>query len=185
MEEGEEEEEVEEVIIKYLIRNNYQYIFIYSKYLKILIPLLCLLVIACTVIYSKSIKTDISLNGEEKIVLEYGENYDDPGATGHFATLFSKNQEAKVEVNGKVDEKKLGTYSIEYKVSKFFHSSIVKRTVEIVDTVAPDIKLNMSSDYYCKIGEDYEEEGYIATDNYDGDITKDVINFNHLFFPKR
>ena len=48
------------------------------------------------------------------------------------------------------------------------------REVKIVDTKAPIIELNKIDGYYPKTGETYQEEGFTATDNYDGDITSKI-----------
>lgn len=46
--------------------------------------------------------------------------------------------------------------------------------VEEADTTPPQILLTRDKNYFVKAGEQYEEEGYAAYDNRDGDITKKV-----------
>ena len=47
-------------------------------------------------------------------------------------------------------------------------------TVE--DTVPPEIKLTTNPDHYTLPGHPYEEEGYTASDNVDGDLTDKVTH---------
>ena len=75
---------------------------------------------------------------------------------------------------GSVDSSKLGTYHIHYKAKKGIFSVQKSREVKIVDTKAPIIELNKIDGYYPKTGETYQEEGFTATDNYDGDITSKI-----------
>ena len=60
------------------------------------------------------------------------------------------------------------------KLKKVFFSVQKSREVKIVDTKAPIIELNKIDGYYPKTGETYQEEGFTATDNYDGDITSKI-----------
>ena len=79
-----------------------------------------------------------------------------------------------VTIKGSVDSSKLGTYHIHYKAKKGIFSVQKTREVKIVDTKAPIIELNKIDGYYPKTGETYQEEGFTATDNYDGDITSKI-----------
>ena len=79
-----------------------------------------------------------------------------------------------VTIKGSVDSSKLGTYHIHYKAKKGIFSVQKSREVKIVDTKAPIIELNKIDGYYPKTGETYQEEGFTATDNYDGDITSKI-----------
>ena len=46
--------------------------------------------------------------------------------------------------------------------------------VDVVDTQAPVISLACDSDVTIEAGESYEDAGFSANDNYDGDITDKV-----------
>lgn len=96
------------------------------------------------------------------------------GATAAFNTPASKNVPLNVTIKGSVDSSKLGTYHIHYKAKKGIFSVQKSREVKIVDTKAPIIELNKIDGYYPKTGETYQEEGFTATDNYDGDITSKI-----------
>ena len=117
---------------------------------------------------------NINLNGSPKETIEYGDTYTEQGATAAFNTPASKNVPLNVTIKGSVDSSKLGTYHIHYKAKKGIFSVQKSRDVKIVDTKAPIIELNKIDGYYPKTGETYQEEGFTATDNYDGDITSKI-----------
>ena len=104
----------------------------------------------------------------------FGDTYTEQGATAAFNTPASKNVPLNVTIKGSVDSSKLGTYHIHYKAKKGIFSVQKSREVKIVDTKAPIIELNKIDGYYPKTGETYQEEGFTATDNYDGDITSKI-----------
>lgn len=117
---------------------------------------------------------NINLIGSPKETIEYGDTYTEQGATAAFNTPASKNVPLNVTIKGSVDSSKLGTYHIHYKAKKGIFSVQKSREVKIVDTKAPIIELNKIDGYYPKTGETYQEEGFTATDNYDGDITSKI-----------
>jgi peptidoglycan/xylan/chitin deacetylase (PgdA/CDA1 family) len=117
---------------------------------------------------------NINLNGSPKETIEYGDTYTEQGATAAFNTPAFKNVPLNVTIKGSVDSSKLGTYHIHYKAKKGIFSVQKSREVKIVDTKAPIIELNKIDGYYPKTGETYQEEGFTATDNYDGDITSKI-----------
>ena len=49
-----------------------------------------------------------------------------------------------------------------------------ERVVHVADTTAPQITLSGNENTYVEIGSTYEEPGYTAQDNCDGDVTDDV-----------
>lgn len=113
----------------------------------------------------------ISLKGSKSILIEYGESFEEPGFK---ATYLGKNITDKVWIEGNVDNKVLGEYKLTYKVRKNKITITKERKVKIVDTVKPVITLNGEKDANICPNAVYKEEGYIAVDNYDGDITKNV-----------
>ncbi len=121
-------------------------------------------------------RVELTLEGEKEITLEFGEHFQDPGAKGIYyapaTVLIATN--AQVQVEGKVDETKLGTYTLTYTVSYEDMQKTLQRIVHIVDTTAPVITLVTDPAYYTQPGEAYQEEGFTAVDNYDGDVTDQV-----------
>lgn len=120
---------------------------------------------------------DLSLHGDKEIILEYGATYDEPGATatGCGTHLKKEPQTLEVQVNGQVDTDKLGTYQVVYSAEFEGTEETETRTVTVVDTVVPEIVLVSDPEYFTFPNQSYVEEGYTASDNYDGDLTDQVI----------
>ena len=146
----------------------------------LLIPVLLALVIGCGVyVYTYHInqfRLELTLNGEEQMILEYGQSYEEPGAAARFygTRLIPDGVEVDVRTEGIVDEQRLGTYRIRYGAShERWHAERI-RTVEIIDSVPPRIWLAETPGSYVIPGDTYREEGFMARDNYDGDLTDRV-----------
>lgn len=128
---------------------------------------------------------DLNMNGPREVTIEYGDTYEDPGAGAVFhGTLFMKEPlDVEVTTEGQVNLNTVGTYQISYTtkhtVDSIFGDVVLtdyaQRTVNVVDTVAPEITLTADPDTFTIPGEVYQEEGFTASDNYDGDITDRVI----------
>ena len=125
---------------------------------------------------SNEYKVDLMLNGDKQIVLEYGATYDEPGAKaqGYGTHIKKEPQSLEVQINGEVDVSKLGTYTIEYQAYFEDAKATLERTVSLVDTVAPQITLVSDPEHFTFPNKPYEEEGFSASDNYDGDLTATV-----------
>ena len=146
----------------------------------LMIPVLIALVIgAASYVFAYHVNRfslDMELLGDSRIVLEYGQSYTEAGTTARFygTHLFQDGIDVDVVTEGEVDDFRLGTYEIRYVATHERWQAEVSRTVEIVDTVAPKIWLAESPGSYVIPGEYYEEFGFIARDNYDGDLTAEV-----------
>ena len=142
---------------------------------KILIPFLIVIALLVGVYaYFASAKINMTLKGDQEITLEYGENYLEEGATALIEYPFGNTKEIEADIEGEVDENTIGEYILTYKAGTFFHNQKLTRKIIIEDTVAPEIELTEQGDHYTKIDTPYEEDGYKATDNYDGDLTEQV-----------
>jgi len=141
-----------------------------------LLPLYCAGGLAIKTQLDNEYTLEISLRGEEEIVLEYGEIYEDPGATALCwgSHLDTTPVPVAVRVTSNVNEKCVGTYQVVYTASVRDCRESLTRTVRIVDTVAPVITLTEDPEAYTLPGHPYQEEGFLATDNCDGDITSRV-----------
>lgn len=119
---------------------------------------------------------DLSLNGDENVVLEYGATYDEPGAKAKgYGTLVKREpQELVVSTDNQVDPSKLGTYQVLYRAEYEGTEATISRTVTVIDSVSPEISLVSKPDHFTFPNQPYEEEGYTAFDNYDGDLTQQV-----------
>lgn len=157
---------------------------------KILLILLLVLVaaaaIAAAVVWNQNTFTlSLAMAGEQEITLEYGDRFQDPGAQASFSgsLLLKEPQAVAVTVEGNVDTKTLGSYTLTYDAAYTldyyfgqleFHESC-QRVVQVVDTQPPVIALVADPDGYTIPGQTYVEEGFIAYDNYDRDITYRVL----------
>ncbi len=113
----------------------------------------------------------LTLLGQQTTTVEFGQVYTEAGTK----VTFGKNQvDAQVQAVGQVNPDALGSYTITYTVSYMGKTATATRTVQIVDTVAPVITLIHNENSYTLPGHDYEEEGFVAEDNYDGVITDKV-----------
>ena len=127
----------------------------------------------------------LTMNGNREMTLEYGETYEEPGAKAVFhGSIFMKEpDDVAVTIDGEVDVTKVGTYHITYTSTRMVESifgsvearDTARRTVHVVDTVAPEITLVADPEVFTFPGAVYQEEGFTATDNYDGDITASVV----------
>ncbi len=124
---------------------------------------------------------EISLKGSEYMTVEYGTEYVDPGvdarSVGNSFGTFKKPP--KVEITGQVDTRTLGDYVLEYTATVREKSVSVRRVVSVVDTTPPVIELKHAEGYQVDWFEGYEEEGYTAIDNRDGDLTDQVVCTEH------
>lgn len=122
----------------------------------------------------------IHLAGESEMVLEYGEAYEEPGATVLFrGSLFCKNgitpEKINLHIDGEVDDRKLGKYELTYRADFYSWHEEATRTVRVVDTQCPVITLVPDAEETLLPGTPYKEAGYSAKDNHDGNLTKRVI----------
>ena len=121
----------------------------------------------------------LQLNGAREMRHEFSEAFTDPGASCTFNGMFGQPKSVDVTVSGTVDTEKLGTYQLTYKAQYemdfgFFTLTCQAndtRSVVVADTKAPEIRLTTNPDYYTLPGGTYQEEGFAAFDNHDGDIT--------------
>lgn len=121
----------------------------------------------------------VTLEGEQDIYLEYGDSFEEPGASAvFFGTRLQKEPvSVSVSVIGKVDTDTLGSYIICYKAQYENYVGTAYRRVNIIDTTAPAISLVADPNQFTLPNTPYQEEGYTATDNYDGDLTDRVERF--------
>jgi M6 family metalloprotease-like protein len=105
---------------------------------------------------------EIVLNGEDAMTLEVGSTFLDPGVT-----VFDNYELAgDVLVTGSVDSDTVGTYTLYYSIfdGSGNRSDYVMRTIEIVDTTAPDVELLPGIDTIV-VGESWMDAYLDASDN--------------------
>ena len=88
-------------------------------------------------------------------------------------TLFGVKIKWPVSVEGEIDTSQVGEYELVFK--PLFSRNREKVVFSVVDTQKPKIILLGDSEITLQSLEEYEELGYTAQDNYDGDITENVV----------
>jgi hypothetical protein len=119
----------------------------------------------------------IVLNGSSTINLELGENYTELGATA--TDNVDGNLTSNIIIGGDiVNPNVVGNYIITYNVSDSSGNQAVEviRTVVVnPDITPPVITLTGPSNITLNVGDIYQEQGATATDNFDGDISANIV----------
>lgn len=132
-----------------------------------------LLVLIAAAVLIDGRHAEITLLGESEMTVEVGSEFTDPGAEAiSTGRIFGSSKKPKsLSGQGQVDTGKLGEYTISYTASVLGRETRLERHVRVVDTQPPVIELNHIEGYKASWFTGYEEEGYTARDNCDGDIT--------------
>lgn len=119
---------------------------------------------------------EVTPNGGTAVTVEYGDTYQEDGASAllHGSPFFKKGWTVNAKASGDVDTDTLGDYTVTYTARKLFWKSTAERTVTVCDTTPPEITLVADPDAFTVPGTEYQEEGFTAVDNHDGDITDQV-----------
>lgn len=80
-----------------------------------------------------------------------------------------------VIVNTDLDNSKAGVYTIEYKYIKGDKTYNIKKKIKVIDNVSPEITLKGGKEIIIMLNSKFEDPGFVALDNSDGDISSDVI----------
>lgn len=111
-------------------------------------------------------KPSITLNGEKVAFVCPNTKYKDEGAKAY--DNYDKDLTSKIKVEEKDD-------SVIYTVTDSSkNTNSVTRKLVYEDKSSPEIKLNDGEELYISVGGSFNDPGYIANDNCDGDITSKV-----------
>ena len=113
----------------------------------------------------------VKLNGSSNIKIKLNDTYTEKGA---IAVISGKKISKKVIVSGKVDTSKPGKYKVTYSVNAGIFKDAKYRIIEVVDDISPIIELSGKNEVIICTNAVYKEEGFTASDNYDGNLTKKV-----------
>lgn len=122
--------------------------------------------------YQKAFYPKIKLNGKKIVIINIGEKYEEKGFKVY---LGNKQVDFDVKIENNINLNKIGIYNIKYKINYYNKIISVNRKVKIIDNESPVIELVGSNEIDIILGNNYEELGYQAIDNYDLDITNKVI----------
>ena len=153
------------IILIGLILIEYKHKKFYSKFLKVVLSIL-IITLGITFVFEKP---DIYSN--DLIICQVKENKEiqKPNTIYHFENITDK-----VRIIGDIDYNKLGEYDISFEVDTLVGIYSKNAKVVVVDTKAPEITLKGEKTYSQSYSKEYKEPGFIAKDNYDGDITNKV-----------
>ena len=118
----------------------------------------------------------ITLVGDNPQVIEVGNAYSELGATATDDVDGDISGNIVIDASA-VDTNTVGSYNVTYNVSDTAGNPAIEviRTVDVVDTTLPVIVLQGDNPLVLIVGDTFTEPGYTATDNYDGDITGNVV----------
>ena len=122
----------------------------------------------------------ITLVGDTQITVEVGSTYTDLGATA--SDNYDGDISADIVTVNNVDTSVIGSYTVTYNVTDSSGNAAteVTRTVSVTDTTAPVITLVGDTQITVEVGSTYTDLGATASDNYDGDITADIVTVNNV-----
>lgn len=126
-------------------------------------------------IYLCSNRVSINLRGSDNIEVEVGSEYVDLGAESSICKKRKcKDISSNIVVKGNVDTNKIGEYKLLYEVT--YQDKVYKeeRIINVVDKEKPVIELVGDKEVKICPSGNYQEMGYKAIDNYDGDLTNKV-----------
>lgn len=120
-----------------------------------------------------SLELKLTVSGSQNFGQEYGLEYVDAGAEATVeSSLFDGlHIPVTVDVQLDVNPNVIGDYTAVYRAEYLWLSATATRDVKIVDTTAPVITLTEDPSEYWTPGTEYAEPGFVAYDDYDGDIT--------------
>ena len=145
-----------------------------SKKLYFIIAAVIVLVLAAALFITNYYYLELNVS-KETITLEYGVDKVSDIQFLRKSILDKEGTPLKTNIEGKINQEKLGTYKVSFVTSYKNKTYSEKRTIKIVDTLPPEIKLVSSKDHYTSPGTEYVEEGFTAIDNHDGDLTDKVV----------
>lgn len=113
----------------------------------------------------------VTLLGDETIFVEYGEEFNEPGASA------TDNADGALEISviGTVNTSVVGEYPITYSATDVSGNTVtVTRLVKVVDSIGPQITLIGEETITLQDKGTYEEFGATAVDNADGTLVVSV-----------
>ena len=149
-----------------------------NKVVCISLALTCLAVLIVVALFLLNKNTlELSVKDGEIINLEYENEIVPPEVTAVYKGSIINREGTKVEVikEGEANLNELGTYNLIYSAEYKNQKVLAKVTLVIEDKTPPVIELVSDSEYFTSPIAEYEEEGFTAIDNYDGDVTDKVI----------
>ncbi len=127
----------------------------------------------------KTSHVDLVLNGESEYSLTVDEDFKEPGFSARHCVFYRCYDltGSVVVLNPNANDiygHKIGEYSINYTLSYLGETYSDFRSIKITDTTPPELTLEGDEIIGLYVGEDYDEPGFSAKDEYEGDLTDKV-----------
>ena len=144
-----------------------------KRLIKIVLIILAILLLIAAVLGALYYFTEpkITLKGESSMEVTMKEGYQEPG---YEAKFWFKDITSHVKVSSDLNDKKVGEYVVKYSVNFLKKTASTTRTVKVVDKEPPVITLNEGSSIKVPITGKFEDPGFTAQDDSDGDVTGSV-----------
>lgn len=141
--------------------------------------LFCFILFVYTIgfLYSKIFIPTIKLDGSDNVSISINEDYVD---SGYKVYQFNRKLNVKLNIINEVNNKKIGVYKVKYVLNYYGEDIIRERIVKVIDNVKPEITLKGDNEVNIFLNQEYIEDGYVAIDNYDGNITNKVSVSNNI-----
>ena len=150
----------------------------FYKRMSIIAAAVCIISIALLFFLTRD-SLELSVKDGDTIALEYGIDPVPEFTAMYWNSAFDKEGEVvPVTTEGEVDLTTLGSYTLTYSAAHKEKTTSATVTVIVQDTTAPVLTLTGGEVGYYSPGYTFEEPGYTAIDNYDGDITDKVVCTN-------
>ncbi|MED5453084.1 MAG: DUF5011 domain-containing protein, partial [Verrucomicrobiota bacterium] len=121
---------------------------------------------------------ELVMLGHPVVYLEAGEKYIEQGAMAKDVVDGDLTDQIKIKRPSNFD--KPGEFYVSYDVSDSSDNRAKQllRKIVVIDSSAPDLKLNGESLIYVEAGSDYVDEGVVVSDKVDGDLGEYVQTVN-------
>jgi len=114
----------------------------------------------------------IELIGNSEVRVAVNQAYVERGAK---ASVWGHDISDRIVIDSQVNASKLGVYKEKYSVKNLIFSDKIMRTIKVIDNIKPEIVLTGGNVSKLCPEEVFVEPGFTAIDNYDGDISKNVV----------
>jgi predicted extracellular nuclease len=109
----------------------------------------------------------ITLTGSQTMTVEAMSTFADPGAVATDEELGP----LPVSISGAIDTAVPGAYTLTYSATNLFKTTLITRTVNVVDTTAPVVTLAGDAAMTIEAGSAWTDPGATASDTRAGDLT--------------
>lgn len=140
---------------------------------------LLMAVLPAALLFIRENQFRLELTDADDLCLEYGQPYTQPkilvSLKGRYIFPEGKTLDIPVRCEGTVDTGRVGIYSLCYRAEFLGLEDCSVQQITVVDTDAPELILEGEDTVHALEGTQPEEPGFHAWDDYDGDITHQVV----------